>query len=628
MRLNPSWFRLASLLLLLALFLGCVDPVTAPTGLSYKLSAATYTRGTAIAANMAALSGQKGTTFQIAPALPAGLAMDSATGTISGTPTALAPTATYTVTASNSAGSTTCTLNLAVNDVPPANLVYPTSPALYTAGTAIAANTPAVTGGTVVAYSVAPVLPAGLALNATTGELTGTPTVVAAAKDYVITATNSGGSTTATLNLTVAGPPLVLTTPPANQAVLVGQVARFAVAASGSGTLTYQWLKNGAPISGATSPTCLTPVAVPADSGALFTVAVSDTYGTTITSAAATLTVTIQPTGTSSLTGSLITARSFHTATLLTGGKVLVTGGFNGVTLNSAELYDPATFSFAATGTMVASREYHTATLLPSGKVLVAGGSSSNTVVATAELYDPATGAFTATGSMGTARANHTATLLATGKVLIVGGRSQTTTYATAELYDPAAGTFAPAASLASEARATHTATLLPDGQVLVAGGNLLTDLASAERYDPVANLFTPVGSMNAPRAYQTATLLANGYVLMVGGTTSMTAERFNPSNNLFITTGSLAAARHYWHVTVLLATGQVLVAGGVGAGSPAPLLSSAERYDATLGTFTATGSLVVQREAHTATLLPDGRVLIAGGAGGAGHLDSAELYQ
>jgi hypothetical protein len=626
MRLNVSWFRLASLILLLCLC--CVDPVTAPTGLSYSTNPATYTKGAAINANTAALSGKKGATFQVTPALPAGLAMDAATGTISGTPTALAAAAAYTVTASNSVGNTTCTLNLAVHDVAPATLAYGTAPAVYTAGTAIATNTPSATGGAVVTYSVAPALPAGLTLNTATGELTGTPTVVAAARDYVVTATNSGGTATATLNLTVAAPALAITTQPANQAVLVGQVARFTVAAAGSGTLTVQWLKNGAPISGATAPTYLTPPALLADTGALLTAAVSDTYGTTVTSAAATLTVTIQPAGLSSLTGSLLTGRSFHTATLLKAGKVLVAGGFNGVTLDSAELYDPATFTFSATGTMVASREYHTATLLPSGKVLVAGGSSSNTVVATAELYDPATGGFTATGSMGTARANHTATLLANGMVLIVGGRSQTTTYATAELYDPAAGTFAPAASLVGEARATHSATLLPDGTVLVAGGNHLADLASAERYDPVANLFTVVGTLTSPRAYHTATLLANGYVLVVGGTASKAAELFNPGNNLFITTGSLTAARNYWHATVQLATGQVLVAGGVGAGSPAPLLASAERYDPLLGTFTATGSLLVQREAHTATLLPDGRVLIAGGAGGAGHLDSAELYQ
>src|SRR5207249_4277027 len=70
-------------------------------------------------------------------------------------------------------------------------------------------------------------------------------------------------------------------------------------------------------------------------------------------------------------TGSLATARDNHTATLLSNGKVLVAGGFNGGSLASAELYDPATGTWTATGSLSAARKSHTATLLPNGKVLV-----------------------------------------------------------------------------------------------------------------------------------------------------------------------------------------------------------------------------------------------------------------
>ena len=122
-------------------------------------------------------------------------------------------------------------------------------------------------------------------------------------------------------------------------------------------------------------------------------------------------------------TGSLFTARSRHTATLLPNGKVLVAGGNNGPALSSAELYDPATGTWTATGSLGTARERPTATLLPNGKVLVAGGASNQSnFLNSAELYDPATGTWAATGSLGTARAYHTATLLPNGKVLVAGG--------------------------------------------------------------------------------------------------------------------------------------------------------------------------------------------------------------
>jgi len=143
------------------------------------------------------------------------------------------------------------------------------------------------------------------------------------------------------------------------------------------------------------------------------------------------------------ITGSLATARYFHTATLLPNGKVLVAGGDgNGPSQESAELYDPASGTWTATGSLGAARNGHIATLLPNGKVLVAGGfngDSDSSILVSAELYDPASGTWSATGSLVFARGAHTATLLPNGRVLIAAGVGpggvQEFVLATAELY-------------------------------------------------------------------------------------------------------------------------------------------------------------------------------------------------
>ena len=337
-------------------------------------------------------------------------------------------------------------------------------------------------------------------------------------------------------------------------------------------------------------------------------------------------------------TGSLATARDNHTATLLPNGMVLVAGGGNGSSsaLASAELYDPASGTWATIASLATPTRSHTATLLTNGKVLIAGGFTTNNFYQTvAELYDPASGTWTTTAGLATVRFAHTATLLPNGKVLVAGGSTGTggtrsPALRSAELYDPASGTWTATGSL-NAGHSQHTATLLPNGKVLVAGGSNGTGnyLTSAELYDPATGTWTATGSLGAARFSHTATLLPNSKVLVVGGGNSSSgalasAEVYDPATRTWATTGSLNTGRNS-HTAALLPNGNVLVAGGVGTGG---ILASAELYDRATGTWTATGSLNTGRFDHTATLLLNGRVLVAVGIGSNGTvLTSAELY-
>jgi hypothetical protein len=183
-----------------------------PSGLSYAVSAATFTVGTAIAADTPTVSGGAVTSYSVTPALPPGLSLNSSTGAMGGTPTMVSAAANYTIAASNAAGSTTATVSITVNPAAPATLAYATNPATYNVGVAIAANAPTSTGGAVASYSVVPTLPWGLSLNSATGAISGIPTVATAQGNYTVTAYNAGGSTSATLSITVAnGAPANLT---------------------------------------------------------------------------------------------------------------------------------------------------------------------------------------------------------------------------------------------------------------------------------------------------------------------------------------------------------------------------------------------------------------------------------
>src|SRR5215469_9297869 len=245
---------------------------------------------------------------------------------------------------------------------------------------------------------------------------------------------------------------------------------------------------------------------------------------------------------------------------------------------------------------------------------------------ATTRLGPPNTWA--GTGQMNVARASHTATLLPNGKVLIAGGGT-----AKAELYNPATRTFSLTGRM-PVAVTDATATLLRTGKVLVAGGLQGNhQVSSAELYNPGTGTWSPTGSMNRARSGQTATLLPNGQVLVAGGfnncdddfcSDTKTAELYDPATGTWSGTGSMHVAREQ-HTATLLPNGQVLVAGGLNEGGfgNGARYSSAELYNPATGKWSAAPSMAKVHVGATATPLRNGWVLVAGG-----DTKVAEIYE
>jgi hypothetical protein len=338
----------------------------------------------------------------------------------------------------------------------------------------------------------------------------------------------------------------------------------------------------------------------------------------------------------------------------------------------SARFYYGDEGNWRPTQPMTTARHAHTATLLRDGRVLVAGGAGLTTpdptrldqkrppsteteALGTAELYNPRTETWASVGGL-VPRSSHTATLLQDGRILVVGGRDEKgDALSSAQLYNTATGSWTPAGAM-RDARYGHTATLLPSGKVLVVGGAAFNSAASgsAEIYDPGADpsgAWTRLQNMTDVRYGHTATLLSNGTVLVVGGATSSrvrsaaitgvptpevnaSAEIYNPAADTWTFTcpqvnpqtkqpvspcvgpGTRPNPRLF-HTATALPDGRVLVAGGRFSLIESAIGRSAELYDPAADP-TKAWSFVTQlktgRTGHAGVSLPSGRPFVAGG--------------
>jgi hypothetical protein len=324
--------------------------------------------------------------------------------------------------------------------------------------------------------------------------------------------------------------------------------------------------------------------------------------------------VTASPSGGITLT----MPRAAHTATLLQTGEVLFAGGcsVDGCELDdrgrTTEIYDPKAGGFRAGPPLLRPRVGHAAVRLRDGSVLVVGGWSGSDPTASAELYRPGRG-FVSLPSMTTPRGGFAATVLFDGRVLIAGGTDGDRTLRSAEIFDPRSRTFRRTGSMRVP-RSAHAAARLVSGRVLVAGGSDGDRvLSSAEIYVPKSGRFLPARSMTVARHKHAAVTLRRGSVLVLGGSDERdfrgryrSAELYDTTRSRFVPVGQMAEARFKLpDAVVRLPSGKVFVGGGG---------RTAELYDPARRRFRLAGSAGARFSFATATALPDGRVLVAGG--------------
>ncbi len=344
--------------------------------------------------------------------------------------------------------------------------------------------------------------------------------------------------------------------------------------------------------------------------------------------------------------GSLATARSQHTATRLADGRVLVAGGRSQdatVALSSTELFDPRTNTWKLGPPMSTARAGHTATILVDGRVLVVGGSAPAAsedgtnrfeALASAELFDPKRNGWTTVGALANPRNGHSATRLADGSVLIIGGARPVHQHlVTVERFDPSAGTFSERRPLA-QGRWLHDAVLLSDGSVVVLGGRSnqpgpASDggvaiprpglaVATVERFDVATGVWHRVPEMTEPRQ-RTAVVSFGRRVMVFGGqTTTMSTnyvEWWEPGSDGWTQVANNLSVPIAGHSATVLPSGDVLVAGG----EPPTAVDTArvQRWSSQDEKWCLAGQLKTSRKSHTATALADGSVLFTGGTSG-----------
>ena len=273
--------------------------------------------------------------------------------------------------------------------------------------------------------------------------------------------------------------------------------------------------------------------------------------------------------------------------------------------------------TWAATTPMSTARSQASATLLSNGRVLVAGGIASGAVRSSCEIYNPTNASWASTGSLATGRYEHAAVRLSNGDVLAVAGKGTNgIQLRTVERWNATSKTWATVTSLAVEHEGL-TATVLTDGRVLVVGGTSTT----CEIFNPTTATWSNTGSLAQRRRYHSAVRLNDGRVMVYGGEwvsssisyTTGTAEIYNPASGTWSTVA--AGASRARHSAALLADGRVFVAGGWEFfPSSISWLATAQIFNPSTGQWFAAPSMPEGRTLATASLLSNGRVLVVGG--------------
>ncbi len=330
--------------------------------------------------------------------------------------------------------------------------------------------------------------------------------------------------------------------------------------------------------------------------------------------------------------GTLAEPRFQHTATLLSDGQVLVVGGTEHdqrTMIAGAEIWHPATATFTPAGSLAHGRADASATLLSDGRVLIVGGWSGdeedgpNT---SAEVWDPSTNTFEAAGSLTEGVWVNAVTLLSDGRVLIVGREDHEGAPAVMETWDPATMSFS-VAGLLDEALDDLTATLLSDGRVVVIGvswGDEEDDPGEvmAQIWDPATESLAPAGSLvGAPSGY-IARPLPDGRVLILDAfhDSGVPAHVWDPATESFRRAGTFEdVSIDDVESATVLPDGRVLIVGVIQGEILDPATGSLDR----VGLFHDPRT----RIAHTATLLSDGRVLIVGGGNRSELVEAAEVW-
>lgn len=564
------------------------DAVQPVLSLGYTEKNAAYTAGTAIDENRPHPQGGAVSRYSVSPSLPAGLALSTSTGIISGTPIEPSAAATYTVTGfaqgvplsdPNNPGNAKEPLTISVADAavvppPPANLSYAHPWAVYGQGEVIEPNVAFHEGGDVDRYTVQPQLPAGLRIDPSNGDIVGAPSTLTsncpdAGCTYEIVASGAGGAASTQVRIKVAA--------------------------------RRSWV--------------LTPGTMAQPRYGFAQVALPD-------------------------------------GRILVAGGIADPNNVTQTILDSAELYDPNTGTFTPAGTMASARYGAMAQLLPNGKVLIAGGFGPSGLLAEAELFDPSVAGvaggvspWQATGAMATARSGASIALTNSGEVVVAGGTGDgPQVLQSSEIYDPQSGAWTAGARLQRAATYASALAMQDGAQIVIPGGrdnqgnvSALAQVAT----DPAVKWTNLRLSSNGVRAQYGSFIVSPTEALIFGGingafTSLGSIDRYDATTSTWTAfPGQLVVPRSLPLVAPLDGNG-ILIAGGLQGAASGVGTAAAETLNlapvAGVPADLATTSMNFVRVGGGISALPDGSVLVVGGWDNANYnpgkaWSNAEIY-